>query len=128
MNRATEEDVDGLAAILFEEYMEMHEWTRVRFHKMKPEDRLAYLTSCLREDLTNPEYPVVIQKVTDEDTGEIVAFLQLNDCNVPANNRSYVNEIEKPVYGYNKPPIRDYYAKMMAAQKQAMGSQPFMRK
>jgi hypothetical protein len=126
MSQATVEDAPGLAAILFEEFLEQHPWTRVRFSAMVPEDRRAYLEECLHEDLTNPERPLVIQKMEDDETGEIVAFLQLNDCNVPANVRQHVDPIVKPA-GYNVAPIRDHYAKMMAAQRRAMGEETFMR-
>jgi len=126
MSQATVEDVLGLAAILFEEFLEQHQWTRVRFSAMVPEDRRVYLEACLREDLTNPERPVVVQKMEDDETGEIVAFLQLNDCNVPVNVREHVDPIVKPV-GYNVAPIRDHYTMMMAAQRRAMGEKPFIR-
>jgi len=125
MSQATAEDVAGLAAILFEEFMEMHEWTRIRFSAMKPEERHAYLAAGLREDLTNPEYPVIIQKMEDTETKEIVGFLQFNDCNVPPSNKEFATQIIKPE-GYNVPPIREYYRKMITAQKAAMKDKPFL--
>ncbi|KAJ8121553.1 hypothetical protein ONZ43_g2020 [Nemania bipapillata] len=126
MSPATAEDVPGLAAILFEEYMEMHEWTRVRFSAVDPEDRHRYLAAGLREDLTSPKAPLVIQKMVDEDSGEIVAFLQLNERNVPPNPRGDVEPIVKPK-GYNVPPMLDHYDKMVTAQKAAMKDIPFLR-
>lgn len=124
---ATGEDAEGLAAILFEDWMDPDPWTRVCYGGIDPKEQLVHLTAVLREDLINPEFPVVIQKVEDDTTGEIVAFAQLNDYNVPPNKRDHVDPIAKPD-GYNVPPIRDYYAKMSAAKERAMGDAPFLRK
>lgn len=127
MSPATVDDAPALAAILIADFLDPDPWTRLCYGGIDPAARLAHLTAGLREDLASPEFPLAVQTMRDADTGEIVAFAQLNDENVPPiENRAPVEPITKPS-GYNVPPIRDYFAKMSAAKKRAMGDAPYLR-
>ncbi|PWI72984.1 hypothetical protein PCL_09999 [Purpureocillium lilacinum] len=126
MSPATVDDAPALAAILIADFLDPDPWTRLCYGGIDPAARLAHLTAGLREDLASPEFPLAVQTMRDADTGEIVAFAQLNDENVPPiENRAPVEPITKPS-GYNVPPIRDYFAKMSAAKKRAMGDAPYL--
>ncbi|UNI23110.1 hypothetical protein JDV02_008948 [Purpureocillium takamizusanense] len=126
MSQATVDDAPALAAILIADFLDPDPWTRLCYGGIDPSARLAHFTAGLREDLGNPEYPLVVQKMLDTDTGEVVAFAQLNDANVPAlEDRPPVEPITKPS-GYNVPPIRDYFAQMSAAKDRAMGDAPYL--
>ncbi|PHH93031.1 hypothetical protein CDD83_2141 [Cordyceps sp. RAO-2017] len=122
----TAEDAPGLAAVLYADWLDPDPWTKVCYGGVDAQEQRAHLEAVIREDLVNPEYPVAFQKAQDEETGEIAGFTQLTNLNVPPNERSHVDPIPKPA-GYNVPPIRDYYAKMSAARKRAMGDDPFLR-
>ncbi|KAL3958366.1 hypothetical protein ACCO45_006528 [Purpureocillium lilacinum] len=83
MSPATVDDAPALAAILIADFLDPDPWTRLCYGGIDPAARLAHLTAGLREDLASPEFPLAVQTMRDADTGEIVAFAQLNDENVP---------------------------------------------
>ncbi|RDA86717.1 hypothetical protein CP532_4165 [Ophiocordyceps camponoti-leonardi (nom. inval.)] len=121
----TAEDAPGLAAVLYADWLDPDPWTKLCYGAVDAHEQLVHLEAVLREDLTDPEYPVAFQKAQDEETAEIVGFTQLTHFNTPPNERRHVDPIPKPA-GYNVPPIRDYYAKMSSARKRAMGEDPFL--
>ncbi|PHH78504.1 hypothetical protein CDD82_3013 [Ophiocordyceps australis] len=126
MAPATSQDVPALASLLFEDFMEQDAWTKLCFGDMDPPDRLTYYIAGLREDIENPEYPMVVQKMQDDATGEAVAFTEIKDGNVAPLERDFVEPMVKPK-GYNVGPIRENHGKMVAALKRAMGEEkPFL--